>query len=85
MLARKPWELGRPAPFLGEDHRSGPAVNKWVQKHGRALSRVDKYSANQGIAAERSKEWPREDEAEVGAFHSTDESGEPTSAGSLWR
>ena len=44
-----------------------------------------KYSANQGIAVERLKELPQDDKAEIGAFHSTDEAGEPTSAGSLWR
>jgi retron-type reverse transcriptase len=49
------------------------------------LGRTKKDSASQGIAAGRSKERPREDEAEIGAFHSTDEAGEPTSAGSLWR
>ena len=44
-----------------------------------------KYSAHQGIAVERSKGLPRDDEAGVGASHSTGEAGEPTSAGSQWR
>jgi len=49
------------------------------------LGRPGKDSTTHGIATGRSKELPREDEAEIGASHSTVEAGEPTSAGSLWR
>jgi RNA-directed DNA polymerase len=52
---------------------------------GWVLAERTKNSTDQGIVAERSQGRPREDEAEVGAFHTTDEAGEPPSAGSLWR
>lgn len=46
---------------------------------------ASEHSTHQGIAAERYKELQREDEAEIGAIHSTVEAGELTSAGNLWR
>ena len=51
---------------------------------GCCIERKKKDSINQGIAIERQGQW-QEDDTEVGAFHSTEEAGEPECVGSLWR